>query len=140
MEARQIRGAQIAEAGGIKRRGDHLWVVPSRSHTGKWLVDYTDGSPTCTCPDYEASSAFCKHIFAIEIHADRLAVSAPVEVEKPKKVKYTQDWPAYNAAQANERANFVHLLHALCEGVQTPEQVGGAARARPLLTPCLHAS
>lgn len=130
MEARQVRGAEIAENGGIKRRG-HLWLVPSQSqNAGKWVVDYSgDGGPTCTCPDFETRSAFCKHIFAIEIHEGRLSMSEP---PSPKRKTYTQDWPAYNAAQTNEREHFVALLKALCDGIPMPEQKGRGRPKTPL--------
>ena len=32
---------------------------------------------------------------------------------KPKRPTYRQDWPAYNAAQSNEKAHFQDFLHAL---------------------------
>ena len=96
MEPRKLRGAEIAKAGGLQQRGDHLWLVPSQSHAGKWMVDYADGEPTCTCPDYEKRSAFCKHIFAIEMHETRLPVPDAAADPGPTNVKYTQDWTNYN--------------------------------------------
>lgn len=130
-EARQVRGAEIAKAGGFAQRGDHLWLVPSQSHKGKWMVDYSAVQPTCTCPDYEARSAFCKHIFAIEIHLGRLAVEVKEDAPAAKK-KYTQDWPAYNLAQTNERRHFMYLLRALCDGIQSPPQEGRGRPRTPL--------
>lgn len=118
------------EKGGLTQRGDHLWIVPSQSHGGKWLVDYSGTSATCTCPDYEENSAFCKHIFAVEILAGRLTMSEPKAA--PKKKKYAQDWPAYNAAQVNEEAHFYHLLHALCEGIVVKPQTGRGRPKTPL--------
>lgn len=129
MEARQVRGAQIVEKGGLTQRGDHLWIVPSQSHGGKWLVDYSSGTATCTCPDYEENSAFCKHIFAVEIHLGRLSMSDP---KAPQKKRYTQDWAAYNLAQVNEEAHFYHLLHALCEGIVMKPQTGRGRPKTPL--------
>jgi len=129
MEARKQRGAQIAKAGGFRQRG-HLWMVPSQSHAGKWVVDYTDGEPTCTCPDYEKRSAFCKHIFAIEIHERRLTVPAAQQPKPP--VRYTQDWSAYNKAQMNEGVHFGPLLHDLCGGIVMPPQKGAGRRFTPL--------
>lgn len=129
MESRQVRGAEIVKIGGIKQRGDHLWLVPSQSHAGKWMVDYTDEKPTCTCPDYEKNSAFCKHIFAIELIQGRLSMSPP---KPPTKVKYTQDWPAYNRAQVNERAHFEQLLYSLCGGIEVPPSKGRGRPKTPL--------
>ncbi len=129
MEARKLKAVEIAEAGNIRQRGTDLWLVPSQSHSGKWMVDYSEGEPTCTCPDYEKRSAFCKHIFAIEIHERRLTVS-PENPDQPKK--YTQDWPAYRLAQINEGDHFHELLHALCDGITMPPQTGRGRPKTPL--------
>ncbi len=130
MEARKLRGAQIAKAGGIRQRADHLWLVPSQSHNGNWLVDYDneDGQPTCTCPDFAGRWAFCKHIFAIEITERRISMPDA----QPERRKYTQDWSAYNAAQVNERDHFIELLHGLCQGITMPEQKGRGRPKTPL--------
>ncbi len=128
MEARQLKGAQIAQTGRVARKGDHLWLVPSQSHNGKWMVDYSDSErPTCTCPDYEDRLSFCKHIFAVQVTLGQLAVDVT-----PEKKKYTQDWHAYNAAQCNERAHFMHLLKALCDGIEIPKQEGRGRPRTPL--------
>ena len=131
METRKVRGAEIVESGGVTQRGELIWLVPSQSHKGKWMVDYTDGKPTCTCPDYEKNSAFCKHIFAVELIQGRLPMSVPTP-PTTSKPKYTQDWPAYNAAQVNERAHFEQLLHALCQGIVTEPQPGRGRPKTPL--------
>lgn len=122
MEARKTRGAEIVRAGGIRQKGNNLWLVPSQSHEGTWVVDYEGDSPTCTCPDFEKRSAFCKHIFAIEILQHRMA--APT----PEKVKTPRNWTAYNAAQMNEEDHFYPLLHALCQGIVMPAQGRGRPR------------
>lgn len=116
MKTRKERGAAIAQAGGIDRRSTNVWFVPSQTRAGRfWVVNYKDGEPTCSCPDFEKRALYCKHIFAVEIHLRRM--EAP---EEPAKTKYTQNWPAYNAAQMNEDTHFYELLHALCEGIQSP--------------------
>ncbi|MGH9968612.1 MAG: transposase [Pyrinomonadaceae bacterium] len=45
-----------------------------------------------------------------------------------KKKTYGQKWPAYNAAQVNEKAKFLRLVHELCAGVAEPVQPCGRAR------------
>jgi transposase len=130
VEARQVKGAQIASAGCLTQRDDHLWLVPSASTGGRWLVDYSAAQPTCTCPDFEKRAAFCKHIFAVEVHVGRLVVA--VTEGAPAKKKYTQNWSMYNAAQTNERVHFMHLLHALCDGIQDPPQEGRGRPRTPL--------
>ncbi len=47
-------------------------------------------------------------------------------VETVKKPTYKQDWPAYNAAQTNEKDKFQSLLSDLCRGIvdDTPKTKG----------------
>lgn len=133
MEPRKLRGAKIAKAEDFQHLSDKLWLVNSQTHGGKWLVNYTDGEPVCSCPDYEARSAFCKHIFAIEIHEKRLTMPTPDDPQQPEKRKsYKQDWPNYNAAQTHEKEHFVQLLHGLCQGIVMPKQEGRGRPRTPL--------
>ncbi|HEX8556935.1 MAG TPA: transposase [Pyrinomonadaceae bacterium] len=41
---------------------------------------------------------------------------------------YAQVWPAYNAAQTQEKRLFLYLLHQLCQGVGEPAQMNGRPR------------
>lgn len=41
---------------------------------------------------------------------------------------YPQNWPAYTKAQVNEKAKFLELLFALCEGIEEPPQHMGRPR------------
>ncbi len=132
MEAREERGAQIAKAGCVKARTDHLWVVPSQTGPGSWVVDlsYGDDKVTCTCPDFEKRNLPCKHIFAVELL--RLG-TVDEAVDQPKKRKtYKQAWTAYNLAQMNETDHFVSLLRALCDGIKMPEQKRAGRPRLPL--------
>lgn len=52
MNAREIRGLQIAQNGRIAETPKG-WIVPSQSGNGSYLV-YKEGFQTrCTCPDSE---------------------------------------------------------------------------------------
>src|SRR5215211_4193488 len=44
------------------------------------------------------------------------------------KVTYKQNWPAYNAAQTEEKARFIVLLDALCKLIDQPLQGKGRPR------------
>jgi transposase len=46
--------------------------------------------------------------------------------ERPKT--YSQEWPAYNRAQTNEKAHFIAFLHELCSGIEEPTQTNGRPR------------
>jgi transposase len=51
---------------------------------------------------------------------------------------YAQDWPNYNAAQVNEKADFQRLLHNLCKGIENAPQ-DGAGRRRLALSDAVFA-
>ena len=43
------------------------------------------------------------------------------EIRQTARKTYPQDWPAYNAAQTSEKANFLSMLADLCATVEQPE-------------------
>jgi len=47
---------------------------------------------------------------------------------KVTRKTYSQVWPAYNAAQTEEKRLFQYLLRQLCEGVGEPAQTNGRPR------------
>ena len=50
-----------------------------------------------------------------------------VETTEVRKT-YSQEWPAYNQAQVNEKSRFLELLFELCRGVDEPPQTMGRPR------------
>lgn len=137
MNARQERGLALAKNKGIKIIRDGLWTVPSATGAGSYAVDAKAGS--CTCPDHEVRGVRCKHLFAVEIVMKETVVEtvttksgATVTTETTREVKvrktYAQDWPAYNAAQTNEKEHVAALLRALCAGIVQPPQGKGRPR------------
>lgn len=133
MDVRAERGKHIAETCKITGKGTE-WFVPSQGGNGRYLVQLDPHLPKCSCPDYELRGMKCKHIFAVEFsikrqqHADGSAsVTRTVTVtERVEKPTYKQDWPAYNAAQTNEKDKFQALLADLCRGIkdETPRTKG----------------
>jgi hypothetical protein len=135
MEARAVRGLEIASDSEITREGN-IWTVPSQTSPKKYLVNLFIN--TCTCPDFEENRQKCKHIYAVEYALQResgLQLPIPPKTEKPK---YRQEWHAYNAAQVNEKAKFQLLLHELCRGIEEPIQ--GMGRRRLPLADVIFAS
>ena len=142
MDARQQRGLEIAATRTINHKGD-LWVVPSQTGKGTYRVHMMPKLAICTCPDFETRGVRCKHIFAVsyamtrEHNADgsttvtkTLTVTATTE-----RTTYPQNWPAYNAAQTNEKDKFQTLLADLCRGIPQPqERRDGIAQLANLLT------
>jgi hypothetical protein len=133
MNTRQQKGLQLAERGTIRSEGTH-WIVPSQTRSSNYTVNVAGEAgqpPHCTCQDFELTGYKCKHIYAVEFTIQRQAQPdqpLPPTACKPKRPTYRQDWPAYNAAQTNEKAHFQHLLHALCDDVEEPVYAFGRPR------------
>jgi transposase len=129
MDARQEKGLQIAATTRLIPDGN-MWLVPSQAGNGKYVVDAD--SKQCTCPDFEARQATCKHIFAVEFtirrewsdDGEKQTYTETVTVKKT----YKQEWSAYNQAQTNEKERFLELLADLCKGIEAPEQPMGRPR------------
>ena len=49
----------------------------------------------------------------------------PSQIVRPT---YSQDWPAYNAAQTSEKEQFMELLAYLCSGIEQPKYTQGRPR------------
>ena len=134
MEERELKALEIAAKSKLTRKGD-LWLVPSQSTRGaKYTVTTDPEEPQCSCPDFEARQLRCKHIFAVEYTIQREHTSdgltITTETVKVTRKTYPQDWPAYNAAQVNEKSQLQELLYELCRTIAEPEQ----GRGRPRLS------
>jgi transposase len=128
MQTRQIRGLEIASQSQRQiTYQETFWAVPSQTSGKTYAV--TLNPPYCTCPDYKKTVVKCKHIFAVEYHIAKEsgAMLPDVPEQEPKKT-YKQDWPAYTLAQVNEKAKFLELLFALCEGMEDAPQHMGRPR------------
>jgi transposase len=131
MDVRQERGVQLAQRGHIVKQADG-WQVLSQTGNGHYLVKL-DNTPSCTCPDFEIRGHKCKHIYAVEClivwqtvtDGDETITTTKTQVVR---VTYKQNWPAYNAAQTEEKERFIVLLNALCQLVQQPAQANGRPR------------
>jgi transposase len=123
MSEREQRGLAIAQSGHVKKQG-WVWMVPSQSGNGSYAVVTDNGPPKCSCPDHETRGVVCKHMFAVQFVEKMQAnsdgsevLTQTITITETRRKTYSQDWPAYNAAQVNEKAKFQSLLHDLCLGV-----------------------
>jgi transposase len=113
----------IALAGKLQQKGV-VWVVPSQTGHGKYVVE--PAATTCTCPDYEARGDKCKHLFAVEYTLLRETnAKGETTVTESVKVTYRQEWPAYNAAQTTEKERVAAFLHSLCSVIDNPVHENG---------------
>ena len=133
METREERARLIADRFRIVESGGK-WIVPSQhSLKKKYAVRIVGSSGDCTCPDFEARRRDCKHIMAVRSVIERRynpdgSVTFTDTMAVSKRTTYRQRWPAYNAAQVNEKDRFQVLLRNLCETVPTPPQIGRGQR------------
>lgn len=128
MNARQIKGLQIAQENKIKQtpRG---FIVPSQSGKGSYLV-YKIGEKTlCNCKDCEMRGVKCKHQFAVEQFThETIDMEGRRTITKAVRVTYPQNWKAYNKSQTTEISLFDKLLKDLVENVEEPKQKMGRPR------------
>ncbi len=128
MEAREIRGLEIAATKKLRQKGA-LWLVPSQAGNSTYVVDPTEAAATCSCPDYEERREPCKHVYAVEYTIRRETIRPDGSaVSETLRVTYRQEWTAYNAAQTNEKVHVAELLRDLCAAIDNPEQKRGRPR------------
>lgn len=134
---REIKALKIAATHQLKRKGN-VWLVPSQAGHGEYQVRPDPQAPKCTCPDFEYRNARCKHVLAVEYVLMRETTSdgrtVVTETVKVTRKTYTQNWPAYNAAQTHEKSELQALLYELCKNLPEPEQRKGKGRP-PLSLP-----
>src|SRR5262245_13395458 len=124
LSLRELQGLQIAAMARLVRRGV-VWMVPSQSGGSPYEVSPDPHQPHCTCPDHETNGVKCKHIYAVEYAMRRESADGSVTIEtmptqRPVRKTYRQNWPAYNAAQTQEKAKFQLLLSELCTDIKEP--------------------
>src|SRR5580692_3251752 len=130
-DARQERGLALARAKGkrIKQIVAGKYLVPSASSDGGggYVVDADAAS--CTCPDHETRATRCKHLWAVAYVRREVAMpDGSTLVSESVRVTYSQNWPAYNKAQCEEKERVQILLRGLCDGIESPKQERGRPR------------
>lgn len=131
MNGREQRGLVLAATARITRKGD-AWSVPSQTLNGRYTVTQDGADFRCSCPDHETRGIKCKHAFAVEFVMRReIAPDGTVTETRAVRLIYSQDWPAYNRAQTQEKDTFCGLLRDLVSDVPPPER----KRGRPALPP-----
>jgi len=135
VEARKLRGMEIAAIARIAKGKSNEWWVPSQTTKKLQYRVILSEKPFCSCPDHEERGCKCKHIYAVEYAIQREqnadgseTVSETVTISETKRVTYPQNWPAYNEAQTNEKRQFQSLLFDICKGLIDPTQTKGRPR------------
>ena len=134
MNPRQAKAVEIASRFKIQEK-EGKWVVPSQSKSGSYAVGL-NGTPRCTCPDFDTRGVVCKHIMAVQITIEEhygdgtKTTKKSVSVTETVKRTYTQDWPTYNNSQVHEKDQFQVLLKDLVSGV--PESARAITGRKPI--------
>jgi len=106
-----------------------LFAVQSQKGIRQYRIEWSGDGWKCNCLDFVKNNRPCKHIIAVEHY---LVGYVTIEGEEPKTepITYSQDWSAYNMAQAHEIELFDHLLGELVSIVEEPEQHMGRPKIR----------
>jgi len=136
MDPRHHRGLIIAATSRAIRQKGGIWSVPSQQHGhGSYHVNLR--TQKCSCLDHVEGGHKCKHLWAAEIVYQRqfefnedgtVTETETVAVQTVKRTTYSQNWPAYDAAQINEKSTFQTLLRDLCKGIVEPKNNMGRPR------------
>jgi transposase len=130
VDARQERGLTLVRAKGqrIKHIAGAKYLVPSATeNAGGYVVDVE--AATCSCPDHETRAIRCKHLWALSYFRKEVEMpDGTTVVTESVRVTYSQNWPAYNRAQCEEKERVQILLRGLCDGIVSPKQERGRPR------------
>jgi transposase len=138
MNMREERGLIIAATCKLNRKSDGTWLVPAQ--TNKEAVCYTVNLETkaCTCLDCTDGGFVCKHYYAASIVYKRDVLPDGTMIETKtialtETKTYTQNWPAYNLAQATEKRRLQVLLNDLCRFLPERERLESRSGPKPHL-------
>jgi predicted nucleic acid-binding Zn finger protein len=131
---RENKAPELAERGRVVKHEAGTYLVFSLSSSNKYTVALNP--PHCSCSDFDLRQEACKHIRAVH---KAIAIGQGDRPSRPARAKddgpqvwprrtYAQNWPAYDAAQKNEKAEFLALLADLCGNVEEPERRSGKGR------------
>jgi len=128
MDARKLKGEQIAKTVQIQKKGLDKWIVPSQTGSGAYTVNRQGEGFKCSCPDFQNRGQACKHIYAVEIKVLRwFDNDGNSGTEITIRKTYAQDWINYDKAQTHEKELFMKLLGDLVKNIpekQLPKKAG----------------
>jgi transposase len=115
----------------IEKIGVDQWSVPSQTGFGRYKVWFTENLARCTCPDFGARSAPCKHVYAVlDLKLKESGRSLEAPSKKPRK-QYAQH-PKYTEGQTGEMRLLDSLLHDLVAEVPDLPRVEGKGGRPPI--------
>jgi transposase len=134
VDTREAKAIELADRGRVIRNGDR-WLVFSLNSSERYEVTLKPLS--CTCANFETTHEACKHALAARISLSREDCDFRTEA-KPEhppvawpRPTYKQDWPNYDLAQQQEKAEFRRLLADLCSNLPEPASQKGTRGGKP---------
>jgi transposase len=121
MDMRELKALEIAARSRIVF-SEGVYIVPSQTSAKKYRVTLHP-AVSCSCEDFELNRQPCKHILATRLSCERDGGAKGPAIETdavPNRPTYTQNWPAYNLAQREEKHRLRVLLADLCAGMPEP--------------------
>jgi hypothetical protein len=135
VDMRELKALEIAARCRITYK-DGVWHVPSQTTIGA-SYRVTLSPISCDCEDFLLRQQPCKHAIAAQLTQERQGGTTAPDIDLnviPKRPTYSQDWPAYNRAQATEKRRVQVLLHDLCRYLPDRERPAGMTGPKPHLT------
>lgn len=138
-DLRKQRGLVIARdhRAKIKTIVDTMFLVPSMSGSGGYLVDIEKGS--CSCPDFSSWGAngnpnghVCKHLHAVIVLTSEVAMPDGSTVMATKKITIARDHRAQTAAKRKEKVRVQKLLGTLVQCIEPIPYKGNGRPALPI--------
>jgi transposase len=132
VDLKELKGIELAARAKITYDGK-VWTVPSQTHANTSYRVILTPEPSCECEAFQLTRRY-KHEIAARLVRERDGIeeAPPLDTDTiPKKPTYRQVWPAYNAAQQNEKDHFQELLADLCQAIPEPPRKGGSKGGRP---------
>ena len=129
MNARKLKGEQLAKTVQIQKKGLDRWIVPSQTGSGAYTVNRDGENYKCSCPDFQMRNQTCKHIYAVEIKVLRwFDNKGNSGTEITIRKTYSQDWVNYDKAQTHEKELFMKLMNDLVQNIPEKELPKRAGR------------
>ena len=121
----------LSRENGVQELDPFHYLVQSQSGVGSYHVQWNGEWWVCNCPDFIKNGHIepCKHAIAVDLYHGIGDVHDEL-VKEIIPVTYSQEWPAYNAAQVQEFELFDQFLYQLVSLIDEPER---HYRGRPSL-------
>jgi transposase len=111
-----------------------VYRVHAHARGGYYTVARRARGWVCECGEFETLMVACKHIWAVKVWLNPSKHYSEGRTDTVTPATYSQDWPAYDAAQQEEHVLFDPLLWDLLTTVPEPAREVGA-RGRPPIPP-----